>query len=106
MRLRVLSPFTKALRAHPDARQWTANWSGSVVAADWDSIDDVRKEYPSADGVMLPSGAVITVFNVKGNTYRLLTSITYSTQLAAAFDHLTHAEYDKQNWKARYWNES
>jgi hypothetical protein len=32
----------------------------------------VCKSYPSADGVGLPSGAVITVFNVKRNEYRLL----------------------------------
>jgi len=68
----------------------------------WHSLDDVRKAYPSADGVKLKTRLVVTVFNVKGNEYRLLTSIDYDAGIVEAMDVLTHAEYDKESWKVRY----
>ena len=68
----------------------------------WHSLEDVRKAYPSADGVKLKSRLVVTVFNVKGNEYRLLTSIDYDAGIVEALDVLTHAEYDKESWKDRY----
>jgi hypothetical protein len=46
-------------------------------------------------------GSVVTVFNVKGNTYRLLTRIAYPQQIVFVLDLLTHAEYDKNAWKDR-----
>jgi mRNA interferase HigB len=39
------------------------------------------------------------VFNVKGNRYRLIVSINYSRQLIYFKYFLTHAEYDRDNWK-------
>jgi mRNA interferase HigB len=51
---------------------------------------------------MLKSAFVVTVFNVKGNTYRLLTSIDYDAAIVEVLDVLTHAEYDKALWKDRY----
>jgi len=47
------------------------------------------------DGVRLGSGTVVTVFNVKGNEYRLLTSIDFDAGIVEVLDVLTHAEYDK-----------
>jgi mRNA interferase HigB len=68
----------------------------------WYNLDDVRKAYPTADGVRLKSGFVVTVFNVKGNNYRLLASIDYDLGVLEALEILTHAEYDKNLWKDRY----
>ncbi len=45
---------------------------------------------------------VVTVFNVRGNKYRLLTLINCQQQIAVLLELLTHAEYNKQQWKARY----
>jgi mRNA interferase HigB len=77
-------------------------WDVVVAEAEWRNILDVRLEYPPADGIRLESGMVITVFNVRGNEYRLLTHIDYANQLVHALDLLTHAEYDKAQWKGRY----
>jgi mRNA interferase HigB len=52
--------------------------------------------------VTLKSKLVVTVFNAKGNEYRLLTSIDYDAGIIEALDILTHAEYDKDMWKDRY----
>ncbi len=94
--------LTKAGRKNAPLRRWLATWMTTVESAEWLNLDEVRVHYPSADGVRLKSGTVITVFNVKGNEYRLLTAIDYDMQAVAALEVLTHAEYDKELWKQRY----
>jgi mRNA interferase HigB len=54
----------------------------------------VRKTYAHADFV-----EPYTVFNIKGNTYRLITVISYRYQRIFIKYVLTHAEYDKDKWK-------
>jgi mRNA interferase HigB len=44
--------------------------------ATWASIVDVRKTYPHADAV-----DEYTVFNIKGNKYRLATQVHYQMQI-------------------------
>ena len=92
----------RAGRRNASLRKWLAVWAATVENTTWHSIDDVREMYPSADGVPLRSKTVVTVFNVKGNEFRLLTWIDYDTELVEALDVLTHAEYDKDHWKNRY----
>jgi mRNA interferase HigB len=83
-------------------RVWLTQWTAVVVEARWQSIDDLRDAYPSADGVRLVSDTVVTVFNVKGNEFRLVAWIDYGAQVVEALEVITHAEYDKGFWKARY----
>jgi hypothetical protein len=33
-------------------------------AADWQSIDDVRRTFPHADAATVASGATVTIFNI------------------------------------------
>ncbi len=101
MRILNVTLLARFSRRHPAGRQWLDLWRQSAEAARWQSIRDVRIAYPSADGVKLRSGIVVTVFNVKGNEYRLLTSISYRRQDVYVLDVLTHAEYDKDKWKGR-----
>jgi mRNA interferase HigB len=39
------------------------------------------------------------VINIKGNRYRLIVSIDYEEQVVYYKYFLTHAEYDKEQWK-------
>jgi mRNA interferase HigB len=102
MRLFRLDVLDKFVRKHRDAGKWLAAWRQSVDGADWRNIGDVRRAYPSADGVKLKSQVVVTVFNVKGNEYRLLSYVNYHAQTLVILELLTHADYDKQAWKDRY----
>jgi mRNA interferase HigB len=81
------------------AGKWLEAWRLLVKASDWRSIGDVRKTYPSADPVRIESGRVVTVFNVCGNDYRLITAIHYDKQRIYTLRLLTHADYDKNRWK-------
>jgi mRNA interferase HigB len=94
--------LSKASRRNKSLRKWLTDWAVTVVNIRWESIRDVRRSHPSADGVSLSSGTVVTIFNVKGNEYRLLAWIDYETQMIEVLEIITHAEYDKKLWKARY----
>ena len=41
----------------------------------------------------------MTVFNICGNKYRLITAIKYRWRTVYMLRFLTHAEYDKEKWK-------
>jgi mRNA interferase HigB len=81
-------------RQHPDLGPSLDAWFDTTSRADWKSIVDVRKTYPHADAV-----GICTVFNVKGNKYRLITEIDYAKRVVQIKRVLTHAEYDKEKWK-------
>jgi mRNA interferase HigB len=102
MRLIGRDVLSNAARKHADARKWLEAWIATVEDAGWQSLDEVRDDYPSADGVKLRSQVVVTVFNVKGNEYRLLTNIIYQAQVVLVLEVLTHSAYDKEQWKGRY----
>lgn len=65
-----------------------------ALGAEWKNLADVRLIYPSADPV-----GNFTVFKIKGNNYRLITSIIYSAQRIYIKYVLTHVQYDKDKWK-------
>jgi mRNA interferase HigB len=69
-------------------------WYKVVSKADWKSIADVRQTYSSADYV-----DPFTVFNIRGNQYRLIVKIEYKKHLVFINHLLTHREYDKGRWK-------
>jgi len=79
---------------HADAKRPITAWLASVSAAQWRNLVDLKADMPSADYV-----PPFTVFNVKGNTYRLISVVDYSEKVVVVRDLLTHADYDKGNWK-------
>ena len=84
---------------HPDARAPLDGWHRTAEAAEWRSLADVRRDYPHADGVPVASGRTMTVFNVGGNKYRLIVGINYRAGRCYVKAFLTHADYDRKNWK-------
>jgi mRNA interferase HigB len=83
----------------PDAQPWLKSWLKAAERAEWTNLRDVRAAYPHADGVRVASGHAVTVFNVAGNKYRLVTSIHYNRGIVFTLLFLTHAEYSKDRWK-------
>ncbi len=60
---------------------------------------DLRRCFRSADQVRVASGNPVVVFNICGNSYRLVCAIHYNTGKVFLLRFLTHAEYDKDRWK-------
>ena len=89
----------EAAGRHPKAMKWLATWVVTVRAAEWHGLMDVRQAYPGADMVRTGSGKPVLVFNVCGNTYRLIVAMHFDRQTAYTLRFLTHAEYDTERWK-------
>jgi len=79
---------------HPDARARLEDWYAITRKTNWRHLADVRATFRHADPV-----GTCTVFNIKGNQYRLITRISYTRQRVYVRSVLTHAEYDKGKWK-------
>lgn len=82
-----------ALR-HSELEPALEAWFRIAKRALWQSFSDVRKTFAAADAVQK-----WTVFNVKGNKYRLITEINYRFGRVYVRHVLTHKEYDQEKWK-------
>lgn len=83
---------------HPNAQSSLQTWYSRTREARWQNFDQLRQIFPQADQV-----ANLTVFNINGNNYRLITLIDYKYQKVFVRAVLTHAEYDTDNWKNDSW---
>ncbi|VEP17948.1 conserved hypothetical protein [Hyella patelloides LEGE 07179] len=79
---------------HADCQNALDNWYKVAKSANWSNLVEVQAVFPKAEVV-----GNFTVFNIKGNKYRLIVSIDYKKQLIYIKYILTHAEYDKEKWK-------
>jgi mRNA interferase HigB len=80
------------------------NWLDIVRRADWANLMELRKAFPHADAVEVRSGHTATVFNIRGNRYRLIVAIKYQWRMVYVLRFLTHREYDTDKWKGNYEN--
>ena len=69
-------------------------WYRIAKRAEWANLMDVRRVFPSAD-----AAGEFTVFNIKGNAYRLITEINYRTGRIFLRHVLSHADYSKGGWQ-------
>lgn len=84
----------EAAKKHGDCISQAERWYRTARLASWQSLAEVKATYSDTDIV-----GDKTVFNIKGNHYRLIVHISYEKN-AIYFKHLlTHAEYDKGKWK-------
>ena len=94
MRIISYKTLREASEKHAGLKQPLDDWYKIARASSWQSIVDVRKVFPNAD-----AAGNFTVFNIKGNRFRLIVGINYSRQIIYIKYVLTHAEYDKEAWK-------
>jgi mRNA interferase HigB len=80
---------------HPDSESSLSRWFKIIDKSDFTNFADLRKTFPTADMV----GNLI-VFNIGGNKYRLIVSIHFDRSKVYIRHVLTHAEYDKEEWKS------
>jgi mRNA interferase HigB len=79
---------------YSDAIQSINRWYATVKKSQWRNLEDIRQIYRDAEAV-----GNFTVFNIKGNKYRLIVGIDYENQTVYYKYLLTHSEYDKNEWK-------
>ena len=83
-----------AASRHGELESALESWFRIAKKADWQSLAEVRRVYSSTDAV-----EKWTVFNIKGNKYRLVTEINYRYRRIYIRHVLTHAEYSRGAWK-------
>lgn len=79
---------------HPSAASGLQHWYARMKSGTFHSFTELRTVFPSADQV-----GKLTVFNIGGNTARLIAAIHYNRQKVYIRAVLTHAEYDEDRWK-------
>jgi mRNA interferase HigB len=83
----------EAAEGHGDLSEPLDIWYRIAKKERWLNLMEVKRNFPTADAV-----GRFTVFNIKGNSYRLITEINYRTGRVFLRDVLTHAEYSKEDW--------
>lgn len=83
---------------HPNAQPGLHGWYTRTKEAHWGNFVELRQVFPSADQV-----GKFTVFNISGNNYRLIAFVDYEYQKVFIRHVLTHAEYDREEWKNDPW---
>jgi len=76
---------------HPNSKIALEDWYDLVKNADWKNFNEMRNTFNSVDAV----GNDRYVFNIKGNTYRLITLILFNVRTVFILFIGTHKEYDK-----------
>lgn len=93
MRIIAVKTLREFWETHADAEQSLKSWYKEATDTRWIEPNDIKQRYPSAD--ILPGNRV--VFDIKGNTYRLIVKIHYNTGIVFVRFVGTHADYDKIN---------
>ena len=85
------------LVAHPEDRSAAdafARWYDLVRNNHFPNFSAVRRTFPTADLV-----GDLVVFNIRGHQYRLVARFLYEKRRVYIRRVLTHAEYDRGDWK-------
>lgn len=94
MRIIAKSRLMALAAAHGDCMDQVVAWHAIASKATWRNLAEVRQTFRHADSV-----GDKTVFNLKGNAYRLIVHIRYDTGIIYIKDLLSHAEYSRGSWR-------
>lgn len=78
---------------HADAETPLKDWYEVAKNADWKNFNEMKQTFNSVDSV----GNDRYVFNIKGNSYRLIAMIIFKVRTVFILFIGTHKEYDKIN---------
>jgi mRNA interferase HigB len=76
---------------YPDSEQYLKTWYDTAMNSDWRTPNDVQKTYANVS--ILKNSRI--VFNIKGNSFRLVTKFNFEKQWIFIRFIGTHKEYDK-----------
>ena len=91
MRIIAKKTLREFWERHPDAQQALEGWYDDAKQATWSTPMEIKRIYKNAS--ILPNNRV--VFNIKGNTYRLVIAMNYDYGIAYIRFIGKHQDYDK-----------
>jgi mRNA interferase HigB len=93
MRVIAVKTLKRHWTVYPQAEQALLAWYEEAETAQWNSPNELKQQYRNAS--VLTDKRV--VFNIHGNTYRLIVDIEYRLKIVFVVWFGTHKEYDKIN---------
>jgi mRNA interferase HigB len=94
MRVLGTKVITEACKEYPNAVAALRAWVKTMKSCNANHPVELQKAFSYMDPVP-PQ----TVFNICGNDYRLIAKNNYKHKVVRIQHVLTHADYDKNNWK-------
>lgn len=95
MRVIAVKTLKDYISEYHQAEQSLLSWHDEVVAANWASPNELKSQYKNAS--ILNEKRV--VFNIHGNSYRLIVDIEYRLKIVFVVWFGTHKQYDSINAK-------
>ncbi|MEB2783592.1 type II toxin-antitoxin system HigB family toxin [Algoriphagus persicinus] len=91
MRVIAVKTLKDWCESYPKARQSLLSWHEEVSSVDWESPHNLKSQFRSAS--IISNKRVI--FNIHGNSFRLIVDIEYRLKIVFIVWFGTHKEYDK-----------
>ena len=95
MRIIAVKTLKNYWEEYPKAKQALLSWYEEVEAAMWSNPNELKAQYRSAS--ILNDKRI--VFNIHGNSYRLVVDIEFRLKIVFIVWFGTHAQYDKLDIK-------
>ncbi len=81
------------MTAHPATAAALDAWWRSTKAARWGRLEECRRSFASANQV-----GWCLIFNILGNSYRLIAVVNWRNQRIYVKALFTHREYERNTW--------
>jgi mRNA interferase HigB len=91
MRIVTYKRIQEFATKHPNTQVPLNVWYHTITAKSWQNLTDIKHDFNSVDYV----GNHRYVFNIKGNSYRLIALISFNAQKVYIRFIGTHAAYDR-----------
>lgn len=93
MRIIALKTLKRFIEDYPLAEGALLSWNEEVSATEWNNPNELKEQFGKASLI----GAKRVIFNIHGNTFRLIVDVEYKFKIVFVIWFGTHAEYDKIN---------
>ncbi len=91
MKVIAFSTIRDFIKGHADADVPLRDWFKNTEKADWANLADIKKTFNSVDYV----GNDRYVFNIKGNSFRIVAIVIFQIKKVYIRFIGTHSEYDR-----------
>ncbi|MDR0811087.1 MAG: type II toxin-antitoxin system HigB family toxin [Paludibacter sp.] len=91
MRIITYTSIKQYAALHSDIKLALDEWYNKTETSQWNNFADVKRTFNSVDSI----GNKRYVFNIKGNSYRLVALILFVPKIVYIRFIGAHAEYDK-----------
>ncbi len=98
MRIITNRSITECWKKYPEAKVSLAVWEERIYLATCKNHEELKRIFPTADYIANSNFKHLTMFNIKGNEYRLAVDIFFNTGHVFVKWFGKHVNYEKINF--------